>query len=72
MTIPTFTTCPDCGEIAGIRDRFVLASTDGPVEHLRMICPHRHHFMLPVACLDRVCTPSPPAAVPPPVVGNAC
>lgn len=42
MTNQTFVTCPDCGEIAEVRDRFVLPSTDGPVEHVQTLCVARH------------------------------
>jgi hypothetical protein len=34
--------CPECGRLARIVDRFTLASTDGPVEHLRIRCPGGH------------------------------
>ncbi len=51
------TTCPDCGAIAEVLDRFVLESTDGPVEHLRTVCVRRHWFVLPVASMP--CLPAP-------------
>ena len=35
------TTCPDCGSIAEVLDRFVLESTAGPVEHARTRCINR-------------------------------
>jgi hypothetical protein len=54
MLTHSFTACPDCGEIAEINDRFVLPSTDGPIEHVRMLCVRRHHFVLATASLDRV------------------
>ena len=47
------TTCPDCGAPAEVTDRFVLESTDGPLEHLRLRCIRRHWFLLPVATLNR-------------------
>ena len=47
------TTCPDCGAPAEVLDRFVLESTDGPAEHLRVFCLARHHFMLPAEMLSR-------------------
>jgi hypothetical protein len=38
--------CPDlsCGVPAEVVDRFVLTSTDGPIEHLRTYCVQRHIF----------------------------
>jgi hypothetical protein len=53
MTTHSFAACPDCGEIAEISDRFVVASTDGPIEHARVLCVRQHFFMLAVASLDR-------------------
>lgn len=44
----TLTTCPDCGEIAEVIDRFALPSTDGPVEHVRTLCLRRHWFLTPM------------------------
>ncbi len=70
MITQAFTTCPECGEIAEIRDHFVLSSTDGPVEHMRMMCIGRHHFVLPIAGLDRASTLSQPGVDAHPVVGN--
>ncbi|MGH4026672.1 MAG: hypothetical protein ACRDRV_19035 [Pseudonocardiaceae bacterium] len=61
MTTQTFTTCPDCGEIAEIRDRFVLQSTDGQVEHIQLLCIRRHGFVLPTASLERAAAPSVPS-----------
>ncbi|HET9138856.1 hypothetical protein [Actinophytocola sp.] len=40
----TFTTCPGCGAIAEVVDRFTLPSTAGPVEHIRTHCVHRHWY----------------------------
>ena len=48
------TTCPDCGAVAEVSDRFVLESTDGPVEHARTLCARRHSFLLPAASLPCV------------------
>ncbi|HEU5472896.1 MAG TPA: hypothetical protein VFV67_19810 [Actinophytocola sp.] len=47
----TFTTCPECGTVAEIVDRFVLPSTDGPLEHVRTQCLHRHWFTIPLTGL---------------------
>jgi len=45
------TTCPECGNAAEIQWRDVLESTDGPVEHAKVLCVERHTFLLPVASL---------------------
>jgi hypothetical protein len=47
------TTCPDCGALAEVTDRFVLESTDGPVEHVRLQCVGQHWFLLSTASLAR-------------------
>ncbi len=41
------TTCPECGEPAEVQDRAAMASTDGPVEHVKILCVNRHWFLLP-------------------------
>jgi hypothetical protein len=46
------TRCPDCGCPAEVRDRAVLESTDGPIEHAKVACVNRHWYFLPVADLD--------------------
>lgn len=45
------TSCPECGEPARVESRFVLESTDGPIEHCKVRCPHGHWFLLPVSML---------------------
>jgi hypothetical protein len=45
------TACPECGELAEVQWRDVLESTDGPVEHAKVLCVRRHWFLLPVASL---------------------
>ena len=47
------TTCPECGAPAEVTDRSVLESTDGPVEHVRVVCVRRHWFLMSTATLDR-------------------
>jgi len=47
----TLTWCPQCGAPAEITDRFTLASTDGPIEHVAMECAASHHFRLPITML---------------------
>lgn len=49
----TIVGCPECGQPAEVVDRFVLASTDGPTEHLRLRCLDRHHLLLPTEALSR-------------------
>jgi hypothetical protein len=45
------TRCPECGEEARVEQRFVLESTDGPIEHAKVRCGRRHWFALPVSML---------------------
>lgn len=45
------TRCPDCGSIAEVLERFVLESTDGPVEHARIRCIAGHWFLVRAASL---------------------
>ena len=46
-----WTRCPQCGQIAEVVDRDVLPSTDGPVEHVHVLCVDKHRFVLPTASL---------------------
>jgi hypothetical protein len=48
--------CPECAAPAEVVDRYVLASTDGPVEHVKVQCLDRHWFVLPAAALPPVRT----------------
>jgi hypothetical protein len=45
-----FTQCPEptCDAPAEIVDRFTLGSTGGHVEHSRVLCLHRHWFLLAI------------------------
>lgn len=52
------TTCPQCGAVAEVTERAVLESTEGPVEHARVVCLARHWFLLPTASLTSVPAPS--------------
>jgi hypothetical protein len=56
------TVCPEptCEAIAEVVDRFVLESTDGPLEMGRTLCLHRHIFLLPTARVRRDPQWSPP------------
>ena len=44
---------PSCGAPAEVTDRFTLASTDGPVEHVKTLCARQHGFVVPVDRLVR-------------------
>jgi hypothetical protein len=48
------TSCPDCGAPAEILDRFILPSTNGPVEHVSVHCVRRHWFLTPVDNLSGI------------------
>ncbi len=45
------TNCPECGSAAEILWRDVFESTDGPIEHAKVVCVDRHWFLLPVSSL---------------------
>ena len=47
------TVCPECDELAEVQWRAVMESTDGPVEHAKVMCVRRHWFLLPVSHLVR-------------------
>jgi hypothetical protein len=36
--------CPACGAPAEVVERFVLDSTEGPIEHATVRCADRHRF----------------------------
>jgi hypothetical protein len=57
-TIP----CPQCGAPAQITERFWLASTAGPVEHLKTSCVN-HHWLTPPAETLPDAQPDPTPAV---------
>lgn len=48
------TACPEpgCSSPAQIVDRSALPSTDGPIEHVRVRCLNRHHFLMPAGRLN--------------------
>lgn len=54
----TLVSCPECGCHAEVTDRFALASTDGPVDHLALRCVRGHLLRLPADSL-----PAQPQAV---------
>ncbi len=45
--IAEYVGCPECGAPAEIVDRFVLDSTDGPFEHLKLRCVTGRRFTVP-------------------------
>jgi hypothetical protein len=46
--------CPACPAPAEIVDRYVLESSDGPIEHATVVCASRHRF---TALVERMATP---------------
>lgn len=48
------TSCPECELPAEVTDRFVLPSTNGPVDHVALRCLARHHFRMPSEMLRSV------------------
>ncbi len=58
-TLPTgvdLVGCSACAAPAEVVDRFVLQSTDGPIEHATVTCADRHRFTVLV---ERLATPRP-------------
>jgi hypothetical protein len=51
LTSLDITTCPDCGSVAEVQWRATMDSTEGPIEHVKILCVRRHWFLLPVARL---------------------
>jgi len=47
------TTGPDCGAPAEVIDRFVLESTDGPIEHVKVRCAALHWFLTSTESMAR-------------------
>jgi hypothetical protein len=50
---------PECAAPAEVVDRFVLESTDGPIEHAIVLCVLRHRFTVLVEGLVNPRPPSP-------------
>ena len=46
--------CPACAAPAEVVERYVLDSTDGPIEHATVLCSERHRFTVLV---ERLLTP---------------
>jgi hypothetical protein len=49
--------CPECGAPAEVISEGLVASTDGPIELVRVRCVHRHWFLMPA---DRLAVPDEP------------
>jgi hypothetical protein len=47
----TLICCPSCGLPAEETQRFVAASTDGPIEYMHACCIQHHRFTLPAAAV---------------------
>ena len=48
------TVCLECAAPAEVLWRSVLFSTDGPIEHVKVLCVRGHCFFLPVESLPVV------------------
>jgi hypothetical protein len=46
--------CPACPALLLSVERFVLDSTDGPIEHAHIACASRHHFTILVEDLAQL------------------
>ena len=49
--------CPACAAPAEVVERYVLDSTDGPIEHATVLCSERHRYTVLV---ERMQTPRTP------------
>ena len=49
--------CPACAAPAEVVERYVLPSTDGPIEHATVLCSERHRLTVLV---ERLATPRTP------------
>lgn len=45
--------CPTCGLPAEVTECFTLDSSDGHIEHVKLVCIRRHWCTLPVDFLSR-------------------
>ena len=64
-----------CGLPAEVEARYIISSTDGPLESVKIGCPRGHHFNGPIEFLTM---PEPPAVaavsasrLPPPTIRGA-
>ena len=46
VTMPPMHQCPSCSADTIEIERFVLESTDGPIEHVRVVCWLGHNYMM--------------------------
>jgi hypothetical protein len=60
-----FISCPQCGALARITERFWLGGTAGPVEHLKTGCVN-NHWLTPLAEMVQDARPTVPAEAPAP------
>jgi hypothetical protein len=44
--------CPECAHPAEVTWRSEVRSTDGPIEHVKILCLMRHRFLLPSERLE--------------------
>ena len=51
--------CAKCEAVAEVQWRAVMESTEGPIEHAKVLCARRHWFFLPVADLAQPRVPLP-------------
>jgi hypothetical protein len=49
--------CPSCDQPTEILSRYVLGSTDGPIEHVRIRCLVGHKFLMPTSLLRDLSQP---------------
>jgi hypothetical protein len=50
-----------CGLAAEVKARYLMESTDGPLESATISCPRGHHFNGPIEYLTVPTTPAPAA-----------
>ena len=43
---------PECGLPCEIEERHILESSDGPVEHIRLLCIAGHRYNMPTSMLE--------------------
>jgi hypothetical protein len=58
--------CPGCSQPAEVVRRTHLCSTDGPIEHVFLLCLIGHVFLMPAAGLTSMCSRLPAEDAPRP------